>query len=180
MICPENTTLDPAVFAVIDQGRKHAPLTEEDLLPWYSSPVDLLFDTTRNEVRVRREEGAHPDLIELGPHRQRKMLSSILEILRVIAEHPGVRLTRSVLNQYTHRGIGEDKTLTKYIERLRELLGDGPVASSLVLTDRGVDTSVHRTGSAYYGNPDRRWRVIRYIRELSSGFPLPRPSAPLE
>ena len=90
-------------------------------------------------------------------------------------EHPDKRFTERVMRLYTDR-LCDSKTFIKYMERLRNLLGDRNSQFPLILTDRGVDSSVSRTGSAYYADPDSHFRVIRYVPQVSPRNPSRRPS----
>lgn len=170
----------PRIFVVVDQGARHGPFTEDELVDWRERPFDILFDTTLNSLWVRHEDAKPPASIPLGGPGQRREFSSVLEILRVFAEHPGRLFTNRIFCRYAERKLTlEDKTFIKYVERLRVLIRDQePRSGRFIVTDMGVDRSVSPTRSAYYANPKLRWRVIRYLPELSSENPFWRPSAP--
>lgn len=161
----------PAIFVVVDEGKKYGPLTENGLIEWFHKPFHLLFDTTRNELIIRHHDHSDAQRISLGPHVKRRELSSVLEILRVFAENPGKRFTQRVFSQYSSLNSIEPETFIKYVGRARSLIHDTGRQKRLILTDQGVDTSVSSTGCAYYASPDKIWRVVRYIPELSARFP---------
>ncbi|MCH8968926.1 MAG: hypothetical protein IIA66_07405 [Planctomycetes bacterium] len=165
------TDQGPAIFIVVDGGKKYGPLTENGLIEWFQRPFHLLFDTTRNELFVHHHDRRDAQKISLGPHVERRELSSVLEILRVFAENPGKRFTQRIFLHYSSLHSIEPETFIKYVGRARSLIYDTGGQKRLILTDQGVDTSVSSTGCAYYATPDKIWRVVRYIPELSARFP---------
>jgi DNA-binding response OmpR family regulator len=191
----------PSIFVVVDDGEAHEPMTEFELRHKDWAPCNLLFDTTRNELVVRHRDEGKERRIPLErretSYRRRRGGSvgkkdsrarvrrsarinaaeapkipggSIFTILRTMMEHPGIRFTERVMARHTGR-LCDSKTFAKYIERLRTLLEDSKSRHPLILTDRNVDGSVSKTHSAYYADPESRFRVIRYAAGVSPKYP---------
>ena len=103
---------------------------------------------------VLRRSGRLQNVVTLGPIRVdterasvtrdgRELFLSALEyrLLLAFVNNPGIVLTRARLLEEIWDAAGDyvtDKTLTVYVKRLREKLGDDPADPKLILTVRGI------------------------------------------
>ncbi len=175
-----NVECDPRIIIVVQDGQKHGPMSVDEMLATQWLPANLLFDTVQNRLLIHRSALQKPTSVDLTREAAGQTCglspgSRVLEILRILMEHPGQHFTERILDRYTDRLL-ERPTFVKYIERLRSLLGDHSSNSPFIRTDRGVDTSVSPTGSAYFLDSTYHYRVIRYLPILSSICTPQRPS----
>ena len=103
---------------------------------------------------VLRRSGRLQNVVTLGPIRVdterasvtrdgRELFLSALEyrLLLAFVNNPGIVLTRARLLEEIWDAAGDyvtDNTLTVYVKRLREKLGDDPADPKLILTVRGI------------------------------------------
>ena len=103
---------------------------------------------------VLRRSGRLQNVVALGPIRVdterasvtrdgRELFLSALEyrLLLAFVNNPGIVLTRARLLEEIWDAAGDyvtDNTLTVYVKRLREKLGDDPADPKLILTVRGI------------------------------------------
>ena len=103
---------------------------------------------------VLRRSGRLQNVVTLGPIRVdterasvtrdgRELFLSALEyrLLLAFVNNPGIVLTRARLLEEIWDAAGDyvtDNTLTVYVKRLREKLGDDPANPELILTVRGI------------------------------------------
>lgn len=167
---------DPKIFKVIENGREMKETFNKTELENLNLPdCDLVFNATQNTLQIKHldDKTVKPiDLTKRGKGRGKGKIQSpnisapggsILEILRIMMENPRQRFTERIISRYTNKLLCP-KTFNKYIERLRDVLGDKKSNNPFILTDNGVELSISKTGSAYYLNPDYTYRVIRYIK----------------
>jgi len=146
-----------------DHGKFMGPFSRRELEGMEGDP-DVLFDITLNKLTIRHTNGQSPKAIEFGPHVGRVELSSALTVLEILAENPGRRMTIATLSRFYDFARLEANTLAKYMRRLRGHIGDEKPYQFL-LTDEGVAQGCSATGSAYYANPYKHWRVIKWAEE---------------
>jgi hypothetical protein len=187
----------PKIFLAIADGVMHGPMSELEVRSLPLSEYNLVFDATQNYIIVRHRDeheprhilpsrqllahvrvaskterlGAHP---RMGSRKGKAPTGSILELLRVLMEHPGLRITDRILRHHTDRSWN-GKTLSKHIKRVRVLLGDEESQCPFIPTDENVAPCVSDTGSGYYASLDSHYLVIRYPFEVSLERPPYRP-----
>ncbi|MDL2232707.1 response regulator transcription factor [Ruminococcaceae bacterium OttesenSCG-928-L11] len=122
---------------------------------YITKPFRLRELLARVKAVLRRRQGAATPVIEFSPglcihlrqakvfrHNQELALTALeYRLLLVLVEHRGQVLSRSQLLDHIWDGAGnfvEDNTLTVYIRRLREKLGDDSQNPEIIKTVRGM------------------------------------------
>lgn len=111
---------------------------------------------------VLRRSGRLQNVVQIGPIRVdverasvtrdgKELFLSALEyrLLLAFVNNPGIVLTRSRLLEEIWDAAGDyvtDNTLTVYVKRLREKLGDDPTEPTLILTVRGIGYKMAEVG----------------------------------
>jgi hypothetical protein len=143
---------EAATCRVIEGGKDRGLIPESELDRWRNATFDIVIDLTTNLAHVSASgQGA----IGLTGRHQGSQ-TPMLQLLRLLAEHPGKFYGRELFAARTHRGVPEPNTFAKLVARIRHRLGPN------VIVDECVDTSVSDSGRAYCANPELRWVVIRY------------------
>jgi hypothetical protein len=143
---------EAATCRVIEGGKDRGLIPESELDRWRNPTFDIVIDLTANLAHV---SAAGQDPICLTCRHQGSQ-TPMLQLLRLLAEHPGKFYGRELFAARTHRGVPEPNTFAKLIARIRHRLGYDAILEEC------VDLSVSGSGRAYCANPDLRWVVIRY------------------
>lgn len=156
----------PRLFTVVEQGHELPPMNEIDLAVWQRAPVNLLVDLTRYIVRLRTPGAGKVREISFGSDNQGKdkLGGPVLDVLRILAEHPGVRMTPMVTGELTDT-VTSPTLAKQHVYRLRSRLGLSE--DEAIVTEKSVTRSLPGPGPVYYADPNWTWRVIRYADWLS-------------